>query len=114
MITSVVQEVEPAVVTLIGKISARANIFSGYSNQDISRSEVIITEYGYILTNNHVVEGTQTLYVILNNGTKHVAELNNQDTFSDLSVIKKKISIEFTRNYKGFTTLFTLGELNTP
>lgn len=87
-ITSVVQEVEPAVVTVVGTISGRATFFGVTSDQEVSGSGVIITEDGYILSNNHVVEGTQTLSVILNDGTEHPAELISRDVFADLAVLK--------------------------
>lgn len=87
-ITSVVQEVEPAVVTVVGTISGRATFFGITSDQEVSGSGVIITEDGYILSNNHVVEGTQTLSVILNDGTEHPAELISRDVFADLAVLK--------------------------
>ncbi|MDX9850895.1 MAG: trypsin-like peptidase domain-containing protein [Anaerolineaceae bacterium] len=87
-ITSVVQDVEPAVVTVVGTISGHATFFGVTSAQDVSGSGVIISEDGYIITNNHVVEGTQTLSVILNDGTEHPAELINRDIFADLAVLK--------------------------
>jgi 2-alkenal reductase len=87
-ITSVVQEVEPAVVTVVGTISGRATFFGVTSDQEVSGSGVIISEDGYILSNNHVVEGTKTLSVILNDGTEHPAELISRDVFADLAVLK--------------------------
>lgn len=87
-ITSVVQDVEPAVVTIGGTISGRVTFFGVTSDQEVSGSGVIITEDGYILSNNHVVEGTQTLSVILNDGTEHPAELISRDVFADLAVLK--------------------------
>lgn len=87
-ITSVVQTVEPAVVTVVGTISGRATFFGTTSDQEVSGSGVIITTDGYILTNNHVVQGTKTLAVILNDGTEHPATLVNRDIFADLAVLK--------------------------
>ena len=87
-ITSVVQDVEPAVVTVVGRISGRATFFGVTSDQEVSGSGVIITEDGYILSNNHVIEGTKTLSVILNDGTEHPAELISRDVFADLAVLK--------------------------
>ena len=92
-ITSVVQDVESAVVTVVGTISGRATFFGVTSDQEVSGSGVIVTEDGYILTNNHVVEGTQTLSVILNDGTEHPAELISRDVFADLAVLKIEGSV---------------------
>jgi len=87
-ITSVVQNVEPAVVTVVGTIGGQITFFGSTPDQEVSGSGVIITDDGYILTNNHVVEGTKTLSVILNDGTEHPAELVSRDIFADLAVLK--------------------------
>ncbi len=87
-ITTVVQNVEPAVITVVGTISGQVTFFGTTSDQEVSGSGVIITKDGYILTNNHVVEGTKTLSVILNDGTEHPAELISRDVFADLAVLK--------------------------
>jgi len=87
-ITSVVQDVEAAVVTVVGNVSGAVTFFGTTSDQEVSGSGVIITEDGYILTNNHVVEGTNTLSVILNDGTEHPAQLISRDVFADLAVLK--------------------------
>lgn len=51
-------------------------------------SGVIFSESGYILTNNHVVEGTSKLYVTLANGEKYDAKLIGRDPQTDLAIIK--------------------------
>ncbi len=51
-------------------------------------SGVIITADGYIVTNNHVVEGLGNISVYLQDGTKYPATLIGTDSFSDLAVIK--------------------------
>jgi 2-alkenal reductase len=87
-ITSVVEQVEPAVVTVVGTISGSSTFFGTTPDQEVSGSGVIITEDGYIITNNHVVEGTKSLSVIFNDGTEKPATLINQDIFADLAVVK--------------------------
>ncbi len=57
-------------------------------------SGVIISDDGYILTNNHVIEGTDAIKVTLSNGKEYDAELVGRDDAqsevggSDLAVIK--------------------------
>lgn len=53
-----------------------------------SGSGVIITDDGYIVTNNHVVQGADTIHVYLQDGTKYDAKLIGTDTFSDLAIVK--------------------------
>jgi serine protease Do len=51
-------------------------------------SGVIVSPDGYILTNNHVVEGADTLTVVLADGKKYPAKLVGTDPQSDVAVIK--------------------------
>jgi len=51
-------------------------------------SGVIIRQDGYILTNNHVVEGADRIRVELNDGRSLVATIVGTDPASDLAVIK--------------------------
>lgn len=53
-----------------------------------SGSGVIITADGYIVTNNHVVNGATSIKVYLQDGSEHEAKLIGSDTQSDLAVIK--------------------------
>jgi 2-alkenal reductase len=54
----------------------------------VSGSGVIISTDGYILTNNHVVENTTSLTVILADGTQMSAKLMGTDQYADLAVLK--------------------------
>jgi serine protease Do len=51
-------------------------------------SGFIITSDGYILTNNHMVEGAENVEVELTNGKKFTAEITGTDPDSDLALIK--------------------------
>ncbi len=53
-----------------------------------SGSGFIITSDGYILTNNHVVEGATKLQVTLDTGEKYEAEVIGTDPMIDLGLIK--------------------------
>lgn len=57
-----------------------------------SGSGVILTEDGYIVTNNHVVEGGQNIRVCLQDGTEYAANLVGADPYTDLAVIKIEAS----------------------
>ncbi len=66
--------------------------FFGYQQQPqvqmSSGSGVIITADGYIITNNHVVEGAEKLMVTLNNNKNYEATVVGRDPSSDIAVIK--------------------------
>jgi 2-alkenal reductase len=73
-----VEAVAPAVVTVL----SRAPQGNG------SGSGVIVSQEGYIITNNHVVEDTNGLAVVFADGTRHTAELIGNDALTDIAVIK--------------------------
>ncbi|MGQ9647081.1 MAG: DegQ family serine endoprotease [Thermodesulfobacteriota bacterium] len=53
-------------------------------------SGVIVDKEGYILTNNHVVEGVDKVKVRLNDGREFIATVKGQDTRTDLAVLHIK------------------------
>ena len=54
-------------------------------------SGVIVSHEGYILTNNHVVEGADEIEVVLTDGRKAPAQVVGLDPETDLAVIKVKL-----------------------
>ncbi|MDL2323811.1 trypsin-like peptidase domain-containing protein [Ruminococcaceae bacterium OttesenSCG-928-A16] len=55
-------------------------------------SGVIISEDGYIITNNHVVDGARSVTVTLPDGSEHQATLVGTDPTSDVAVIKIEVT----------------------
>ncbi len=87
-ITDAVAKVSPAVVTVVGTIPGQMTFFGPAPDEQVSGSGVIISEKGYIITNNHVVEGTKTLKVIFADGSEREAHIVGTDPFSDLAVLR--------------------------
>ena len=88
-ITRVVEEVAPAVVTITAVIPGSMTYFGFRTSDSTSMgSGVIISEDGYILTNNHVISDGREYYAELANGTVLQAKLISADSFSDLAVLK--------------------------
>jgi len=56
--------------------------------QQSSGSGVIISEDGYIATNNHVVNNADKIEVILNNNKSYAAEVIGKDPTTDLALLK--------------------------
>lgn len=73
-------KVSPSVVSILSE-----NISSQGSG---AGSGIVMSSDGYIITNNHVIEGGDKLTVILHDGTKYEAEVIGADAKTDLAVIK--------------------------
>ena len=93
-----VQQTGPAVVTVVNtmQVTAGRNRFgNGGPGQTAEAygSGVIIDEQGHIVTNQHVVEGQQSLEVIFADGTTATATLVGEDAYTDLAVIKVDVAV---------------------
>ncbi|SDW34119.1 trypsin-like peptidase domain-containing protein [Flavobacterium degerlachei] len=69
----------------------------GYQSMPLigSASGVILTEDGYIVTNNHVVKGASEINITLSDGRSYEAKLIGADPLTDLALLKieeKKLS----------------------
>jgi putative serine protease PepD len=75
---AVIAKVEPSVVQVQGPTSQGESIGSG----------IIIDKKGDIVTNHHVVVGTNSLEVVLNNGKTEQAQVIGTNPQADLAVIR--------------------------
>ncbi len=87
-ITSAVEQVGPAVVTVLSKGPDQRSRFGTVPGSTSSGSGVFFSKDGYIITNNHVIEGGASYSVVLANGDEIPAKLVGKDPFSDLAVVK--------------------------
>ena len=92
----IVDMVGPAVVGVVNK-TTYTNPYGGMFGQmpnaggeveQGSGSGVIISQDGYIVTNNHVIEGATEIGIILNTGEQYNAKLVGTDARTDLAVVK--------------------------
>jgi len=87
-ITQSVQRVAPTVVTVVGTIPGQMTFFGMTGDQTVSGSGFFISDQGYILTNNHVVEGTKEVKIVLSDGSEQTASIVGTDIYSDIAVLK--------------------------
>ena len=107
-VSDVVSNVKNAVVSVINKQSLNQNNLFGSNgqsrrqNQKTEDSDLTTASegsgviykvengYAYIVTNNHVISGSQELEVLMADGTREKAELIGADKWTDLAVLKIK------------------------
>jgi S1-C subfamily serine protease len=82
-----VAEVAPAVVSIVTE-TVSYNWFWQAVPQTGAGSGIIISSDGYIVTNNHVVEGAQKVTVTLSDGSTFAATVVGTDAQTDLAVVK--------------------------
>ena len=87
-ITQSVQKIGPAVVTVVGTIPGQMTIFGPTGDETVSGSGFLISKNGYVLTNNHVGEGTKQVKLVLSDGTEQTATIVGTDQYSDIAVLK--------------------------
>jgi S1-C subfamily serine protease len=75
---AVISKVEPTVVQINVTTNNGGDLGSG----------VIIDKRGYIVTNNHVVAGGQSIQVVLADNSKYTAQVTGTDPTDDLAVVK--------------------------
>ena len=92
-VTKAVQTVGPSVVTVVATIPGQQTFFGPSGDQTSTGSGIFISKDGYILTNNHVIEGASQYQVVYADGTQHDATLVGTDQYSDLAVLKVKDSV---------------------
>ena len=86
-VAAVVEQTLPSVVSVLAQVEQQST-FGGTRQGTSSGSGVIFNEKGYILTNNHVVEGAMEVTVVLTDGSEHVVELVGGDPATDVAVLR--------------------------
>ena len=86
-VEAVAAAVENSVVEITTEVVSTSNFFGQFVTSGAG-SGVIITSDGYIVTNNHVIDGASNITVRLKNGNEYKAVLIGTDADTDLAVIK--------------------------
>lgn len=86
-VSEVVEMVENTVVEIRTE-SVRTNAFYGEYVTEGAGSGVVITANGYIVTNNHVIEGANKVIVKLKNQEEYEAKIIGADAQTDLALLK--------------------------
>lgn len=125
--TEIAEQVGPSVVGVINKTTLQSQKYydpftgryyyfndpsqDGQTVEQGSGSGIIFREDGYIVTNQHVIEGASEISVILNTGEEFAAKLIGKDTKTDLAVLKiDPGSTKLTSAVLGDSTTVQVGE----
>ena len=85
-ISSIVDNCADSVVEIT--IETTNSFYSYQYTAEGNGSGVIISQDGYILTNNHVIEDAEKINVTLRNGKEYTAKLIGRDSKTDTAIIK--------------------------
>ena len=125
-IPEIAAQVGPSVVGVINKTKVQPqryyDPFSGryYYSADENTDEmveqgsgsgIIISTDGYIVTNQHVIDGAQEVSIILNTGDEITAQIIGRDVKTDLAVLKIDTDKTLTAAVLGDSTSVQVGEL---
>ncbi|MBQ8299695.1 MAG: trypsin-like peptidase domain-containing protein [Clostridia bacterium] len=86
-LANVVDKTATSVVEITQYTTTQTYFNSSYTSEG-NGSGVIISEDGYILTNNHVISGAEKISVRLRNGEEYEATLVGKDSKTDIAIIK--------------------------
>jgi S1-C subfamily serine protease len=87
-VADTVARIGPGVVTIVNYLERASAEPSQGEDPKASGSGFIVSDQGFIVTNNHVVEGAARLEVILADGSTVSATLIGVDPFADIAVVR--------------------------
>jgi serine protease Do len=73
---------------VVGTVPGQMTPFGQTGASTVSGSGVFISDQGYVLTNNHVIEGVQDVTLVLADGSEEKATVVGSDPYSDVAVLK--------------------------
>lgn len=85
----VAAKAQPSVVEIVTELKSTSyGMFGGTYTSEAAGSGVIISSDGYIITNNHVIDGATSIKVTTYDGTEYTGTLVGTDSKTDIAVIK--------------------------
>jgi 2-alkenal reductase len=87
-VAETVSRIGPGVVTIVNYLEGGSSLQGQEEAAQASGSGFIVSDQGYIVTNNHVVEGAARLEVVLADGSTISATLIGVDPFADIAVVR--------------------------
>lgn len=86
-IINIATKVSPSVVSITTQ--SQMQTFFGVTQQDGAGTGIVVSKDGYIMTNNHVVDGANTVGVVLSDGTSYEnVRVVGRDPLNDVAFVK--------------------------
>lgn len=109
-IANVVSKVSPSVVSVLTKSQGSVTPY-GVQEQDGAGTGVIVSKDGYVLTNKHVVDGANTVSVVLSDGTNYDnVKVLGTDPLNDVAFLKIPDVTDLTPATLGDSTSIQVGQ----
>lgn len=110
-VAEIAKNTGPAVVG-IANFQTKGAIFGGSGLTEVGSGSgfIIDAEHGYIVTNNHVVDGAEKIVVSLADGRNINAKLVGADTRTDLAVVQIADTKNLTATQQGDSSKLQVGE----
>lgn len=108
-IASVAEKVAPSVVSIVTSTQVRS--YFGNSSSQGAGTGIIVSEDGYIMTNNHVIDGASAVSVVDNNGnTYENVKVIGRDPLNDIAFLKVSSQKKFTPASIGDSSTLRIGQ----
>jgi serine protease Do len=108
-IASVVDKVTPSVVSVTTSIKARS--YYGTTDEQAAGTGILVSSDGYVITNNHVIDGASTVSVFDSNGDEYDnVKVIGRDPLNDIAFLKIDANKTFTAAEIGDSSTVKIGQ----
>lgn len=107
-IAAVAEKVGPSVVSIVTQTRSSGSYFS---SGEAAGTGIIVSKDGYVMTNNHVLEGATNVSVVDSEGELYEdVEIIGRDPLNDIAFLKIKADNEFTAATLGNSSTIRTGQ----
>lgn len=87
-VADIAESMGPSVVGVSNKVTSYVRGRRPEDSEQSSGSGIVLSEDGYIVTNNHVISGSTSISIVFAGGEEAEAEIVGYDKYTDLAVLK--------------------------
>ncbi len=108
-IAAVAEKVGPSVVSILTKSQSQSSY--GAASQEGAGTGILVSSDGYVMTNNHVIEGSTTVSVVDSNGQQYDnVTVIGRDPLNDIAFLKINSNTTFTPATLGNSSTIRIGQ----